>query len=131
MRWLLAFLSAPNLLNGAIALFAPQRWYTDFPFPGARWVEAFGSYNEHFIQDIGAAYLAFGVLFAVAAVRLERAWILASSLGFLVFAVPHLAIHLFVRAELSMTGYVVTNLLLGIGVVVALVTLSSTRSEEA
>lgn len=62
LRFGLIFMAVPNLLTGAWAMFFPRSWYEDFPAKGLGWVAAFGPYNEHFVQDIGGAYLAFGVL---------------------------------------------------------------------
>ncbi|MDQ3986960.1 MAG: hypothetical protein M3280_10760 [Actinomycetota bacterium] len=116
LRLGLAILAVPILQTGAWALFAPRSWYDDFPGRGLGWIAAFGDYNEHFLQDIGSAHLAFGALLVWAAIVLHKKAITAALFGFLVFAVPHFAIHVFVREELSTNGYVGTLAILGIGI---------------
>lgn len=108
MRIGLAILGIPNLIVGGWALFAPRSWYEDFPATGRGWVAVFGAYNEHFIQDIGTAYLGFGTLLVFACFRPSYLLVRGALLAFLVFAVPHLLIHVFVRESLSTTGYVGT-----------------------
>lgn len=83
------------------------------------WVAAFGRYNEHFIQDIGGAYLGFGMLLAWAAWRTTRSLARGAAIGYLVFAVPHLLIHIFVRETLSTSGYVGTIMPLAFSVALA------------
>lgn len=104
----LAIIGIPNVIVGAWALFAPQSWYDDFPAAGQGWVAAFGAFNEHFIQDIGDAYLGFGVLLLFAAMRPSFLLVRGALLGFLVFAVPHFVVHIFVRESLSTSGYIGT-----------------------
>src|SRR5687767_2743975 len=105
LRLALALLAGPNLLTGMWAMFVPRSWYEDFPGSGLGWVAAFGSYNEHFIQDIGGAYLGFGALLAWAAVRPTASLVRGAALGYLLFAGPHFVIHVFVRESLDTTGY--------------------------
>jgi hypothetical protein len=116
LRLGLAILALANLQTGAWALFAPRSWYDDFPGRGLGWIAAFGEYNEHFIQDIGNAYLAFGAVVLWAAIVLHKEAITAALLGVLVFTVPHFAIHLFVREGLSTNGYVGTLAFLTIAI---------------
>lgn len=104
----LIVLAVPNVLTGAWALFAPHSWYADFPGRGLGWVSAFGSFNEHFVQDIGGAYIAFGVLLAIAARSASRSLVMGAAIAYLFFAGPHLAIHVFVRESLSTAGYLGT-----------------------
>ena len=104
----LAVIGTPNVIVGLWALFAPQSWYDDFPAVGQGWVAAFGPFNEHFIQDIGDAYLGFGVLLLFAALRPSYSLVLGALVGFLVFTVPHFLVHIFVRESLSTSGYIGT-----------------------
>jgi len=108
IRLALVVLAVPNLVTGLWALLVPRSWYDDFPGSGLGWVAAFGEYNEHFVQDIGGAYLGFGVLLAWAAWRTTMSLARGAAIGYLVFAVPHLLIHVFVRETLSTSGYVGT-----------------------
>jgi hypothetical protein len=53
--------------NGAVMLIAPYPWY--LVVPG---VVLTGPFNDHFVRDIGAAYLACGVGAALGALDLRR-----------------------------------------------------------
>ena len=46
------------------------------------------------MRDVGALFLAIGVILLAAAWLLERRVVLVASLGFLVYAVPHAVYHL-------------------------------------
>lgn len=62
-RWLAGGLGAFNALNGVLMLTDGRHWYETVPG-----VVFTGPYNPHFVQDIGAAFLAAG------AGLLARAW---------------------------------------------------------
>jgi hypothetical protein len=108
IRIALVLLAVPNVVTGLWALLLPQSWYDDFPGRGLGWVSAFGAYNEHFIQDIGGAYLGFGGLFALAAFRPTSSLARGAAIAYLIFSIPHLLIHVFVRSGLDTTGYLGT-----------------------
>ena len=93
MRGGLGLLSLSALAVGAWALFLPRSFYEDFPSAGRAWVSALGPYNGHLLADVGAMYLALGVLLALAAVSLGRELVRASLVAWLVFAVPHFVFH--------------------------------------
>ncbi|QIN82032.1 hypothetical protein GBA63_04785 [Rubrobacter tropicus] len=93
MRGGLGLLSLSALAVGFWALLLPRSFYEDFPFPGRAWVSTSGPYNGHLIADVGAMYLALGVLLAAAAVSLGRDLVKVSLAVWLVFAVPHLVYH--------------------------------------
>ena len=84
--WWLASISA---FIGLPAALAPRAFYDDFPL-GRAWVEMLPPYNEHLVSDVGGFYIAFALLFAWAAISLQRAlvvplctaWILAALLHF-------------------------------------------------
>ena len=78
---------------GAWALFLPRSFHDDFPSAGRGWVSALGPYNGHLLADVGAMYLALGVLLALAAVSSVRELVRASLVAWLVFAVPHFVFH--------------------------------------
>jgi len=79
--------------NGLYALISPRGFYDDFP-AGRGWVEAIPAYNPHLMTDVGALFLATGVLMLLAAVRLHRPLVLAALVTWLLFAVPHTLYHL-------------------------------------
>lgn len=120
LRTVLVVLALPNLSTGFWALFAPRSWYDDFPGRALGWIAAFGDYNEHFIQDIGSAYLGFGAAFLVAAVLLSHTAAQVAAIAYLIFATPHLLIHIFVRETLTTVGYLGTLGFLGIGIALSL-----------
>ncbi len=81
---------------GLPASFAPETFYTDYPFYTSL-VSLLPPYNEHLVTDIGGLYLGFGVMFAWALFQPSRqliiplcsAWIVAQALHF-AFHVSHL-----------------------------------------
>ncbi len=89
----LGLLSLSALAVGAWALFLPRSFHEDFPSAGRGWVSALGPYNGHLLADVGAMYLALGVLLALAAVSSVRELVRASLVAWLVFAVPHFVFH--------------------------------------
>ncbi len=128
LRTVLVILALPNLSTGIWALFAPRSWYDDFPGRALGWIAAFGDYNEHFIQDIGSAYLGFGAAFLVAAIVLNPRAAQVAAIAYLVFATPHLLIHIFVRETLTTVGYLGTLGFLAIGIILSLWVLNATRA---
>lgn len=97
----LIVLAAVNVFTGFWASVDPAGWWKSFPGFGHAWVIGFGSYNEHLVRDVGGFFLAFGVLFALAAVFLDRRFGGAALVAWLFFAIPHLAFHLRNRGSLS------------------------------
>ncbi|HEV2568721.1 hypothetical protein [Sphingomonas sp.] len=84
---LAALLGAAMAANGLAMLGDPQAWYARVPG-----VTATGAYNQHFIRDIGLAYLLTGLGFIAGAVRpAQRTWLwFASSLWLAGHALFHL-----------------------------------------
>ena len=64
-------------------------------FPGfdPRLVAAEPPYNEHLVTDVGAGFLATGVVLLVAAVWANRAAIGIALLAFVAFTLPHVVYH--------------------------------------
>ena len=98
--WILAII---NLFTGVWASVDPEGWWESFPGFGHAWVIGFGGYNEHLIRDVGGFFLAFGILFALAAIYLEKRLAGGALFAWLFFAVPHLTFHLRNRGDLSST----------------------------
>lgn len=96
IRICLGVLGLSALAIGIPASFAPETFYTDYPF-FTTLVSLLPPYNEHLITDVGGLYLGFGILFIWAMVKPTRqlivplcvAWILAQALHF-AFHVSHL-----------------------------------------
>lgn len=92
-RVALMFLALQGLLVGAWALVWPRSFFDDFPGLDHHWNPVTGPYNEHFVTDVGAAYLALS-----AAAVLALAWADVRTcrlVGILwaVFSTPHLYFH--------------------------------------
>jgi hypothetical protein len=115
----LTLLAAPTVITGLWSLLAPSSWYSDYGH-GIAPPSAFGHYNEHFVQDLGSGYLGIGAVLVVASIWLHRETVRAALIGFIAFSVPHFAIHLVDGGDLSRSGYLFTNGVLAIGIVVAL-----------
>jgi AhpD family alkylhydroperoxidase len=93
VRAVLVVLGAVQTLNGLYALLDPSGFYEDFP-AGRGWVAAYPAYSEHLVRDVGALFLATGVLLLVAAVWLTRRMVVVALVTWLLFAVPHTVFHL-------------------------------------
>jgi hypothetical protein len=89
MKKLFWFFGFFNIANGLWMLFAPRAWYYRLPAG----VPDTGSFNAHFVRDIGAAFLTLGLAFCFAAPRAlrHRSVVLAAA----VFYVLHTLIHVF------------------------------------
>lgn len=89
----LMFLALQGLLVGVWALAWPRSFYDDFPGLDHHWTAVTGPYNEHFVTDVGAAYLA---LSAAAVLALAWADVRTARLAgavWAVFSTPHLYFH--------------------------------------
>ena len=93
-RTILWILNALGAFVGVWALFWPRGFYDVFPGLGFGAWAAEGPFNEHFVRDVGALYLALVAagVFAALARRADAA--VAVGIAWLVFSVPHLAYHL-------------------------------------
>lgn len=89
----LLLLAASVLPIGLWALVSPRSFYEDFPAAGRHWVSALGPYNERLISDVGAGYLALGVMLVLAGMLLQRTLVRVSRVAWLAFAIPHFAFH--------------------------------------
>ncbi|MCG7631223.1 hypothetical protein MHN80_02760 [Gordonia McavH-238-E] len=87
-------LTATSLFVGGWAYFAPLHWYDTFPGFGMQWLPPLGPYNEHFVKDVGAMYLALATLSTVAVFRMaNRTLVLVTAAAYSVFNVLHLIYH--------------------------------------
>lgn len=110
-------LAIPALLTGAWAVFAPRSWYSDFG--GNTPPSAFGAYNEHFVQDLGAGFLAVAATLVFAAVWPRREVVRVALLAFAVHTIPHFVVHLIEKGKLDQSGYLGLNGGLLFGLLVA------------
>ena len=113
LRTYLLLLAVPQVLIGVWALVDPSGWYTTFPGGGKEWLPLFGSYDEHLARDVGASFLAIGVLLLLAALWLDRRVVLAAGAAYLTYQLPHFVYHL-TADDVMTTGDQITNgILLG------------------
>lgn len=85
-RSIAAVLAAVNVLNGLVMLFAGLVWWSAVPG-----VSETGPYNPHFVQDVGAAFLAAGLALGARAWR-TRYW--PAAVAGAAFLVAHALLHL-------------------------------------
>jgi hypothetical protein len=86
-------LGVPQAAIGLWAVLAPHNWFTSFPGFDPRLVAAEPPYNEHLVSDVGAGFLATGVVVLVAAVWANRAALRTALLAIVVFTAPHVLYH--------------------------------------
>jgi hypothetical protein len=86
-------LAAPQLVVGLWAVLSPRGWYEGFPGIGPDLVAAEPPFNAHLATDAGAGFLATGAALAVAVLWGRRSGVHVALVGYLAFAVPHLAYH--------------------------------------
>ena len=89
MRALLWVFGVANIANGIWMLVSPERWYHDLPAG----VPDTGPLNLHFVRDIGAAFVTFGLGLCIGAEvpRYRRATVTLAA----VFFGLHAAIHVY------------------------------------
>lgn len=82
-----------GLMPGIWAAFLPESFYSDFPVFRPPWVGVDGPYNEHLIRDVGAMFLALGVIALVAAATASAGQARLAGLAWLIFSTLHFAYH--------------------------------------
>jgi hypothetical protein len=87
MQWAKWILPAILAINGAVMMLAPAWWYPRVPG-----VIETGPFNDHFVRDIGAAYLACAVALGWAVRDPARG--LGVAVAAAAFLTLHAAIHL-------------------------------------
>ncbi len=93
-RVCLAILIVTSLLVGVWAYFAPLNWYNTFPGMGLRWLPVLGPYNEHFVKDVGAMYLALAALSVMAFIHVTNQPLMrATAISVSIFNILHLIYH--------------------------------------
>lgn len=126
MRIGLLLLAASVLPVGLWALISPRSFHDDFPTAGRHWVSALGPYNEHLITDVGAAYLALGVLLALAGILLGRSLVRVALVSWLAFAVPHFTFHLTTLDVFPLADNIANLSVLGLAALLPLLLLAAT-----
>jgi AhpD family alkylhydroperoxidase len=107
IRGLLLALGIPQAAIGVWALVASRSFYDEFP-TGQGWVAALGPFDEHLVIDIGGLFVAIGAMMVLAAAWMRGPVVVAASISWLLFAVPHTIWHLTDLGPLS-TGDAIAN----------------------
>lgn len=94
IRYALIALAVSQASTGLWALVAPRSFYDDFPAGRGGWVSALGPYSEHMTIDYGSLSLALVSFLVVAAVVLDRRFVMAAAGAYLVWSLPHFVYHM-------------------------------------
>ena len=93
-RMILVVLAISTAALGIWAYFVPHSWYVTFPGGGQHWLPPLGPYNEHFVKDIGAMFLALTVLSCAGLVYVKNEAVVRTVAAVaLAFGVLHLIYH--------------------------------------
>jgi hypothetical protein len=94
-RGLLALLTFTGFVVGLWAYAAPGHWYDTFPGMGMSWIPQLGPYNEHFIKDVGAFFLALALLSVFALIHITNVTLVRVTAGtWTVFNLLHFVFHM-------------------------------------
>lgn len=89
----LLVLALQGAFVGAWALVGPRSFYDSFPGFGRHWTAVTGPYNEHFVTDVGAAYLALAAAAVLALAWADLRTCRLAGAAWAVFSTPHLSFH--------------------------------------
>ena len=121
--WIVAILGMLHLAWGVGAVAAPRWFFDNFPGFGRHWTAAYPPYNEHLMTDVGAAFLALGVILLIAAAMRDRKVTNVVLIGLLVFSTSHLIFHARHPGTLEGPDLVASLVSLALGVVVPVILL--------
>ena len=114
------------LAIGLPASFAPETFYTDYPFFTAL-VKLLPPYNEHLITDIGGLYLGFGVMFLWATFQPARQLIIPLCTAWIVAQALHFAFHISHLTGFTTTDAVAQQIGLAVYLVLAIIPIAMLR----
>lgn len=120
IRICLGVLALTALSIGIPAAFAPETFYTDFPFFTAL-VKLLPPYNEHLITDVGGLYVGFGFMLGWATISPSRQLVLPLCWGWVIAQALHFAFHISHLTGFTTTDAVTQQIGLAFYVFVALV----------
>jgi len=126
IRICLGVLGLSALSIGIPAAFAPETFYTDFPFYTAL-VKLLPPYNEHLVTDIGGLYLGFAVLFIWALVKPSRQLIVPVCSAWIVAQALHFAFHIGHLTGFTTTEAIGQTIGLGLYILVAIIPIALLR----
>lgn len=133
-RVLLGLLAVLGITPGIWAAALPESFYNDFPAIRSAWVSGDGPYNEHLLRDVGAFFIAIGVLAAFAAISGRMLAARLAGTAWLVFSGIHAAYHLthlHVYSEHIDQWLNAVTLLGSIGLAIAVLVIPARRSTPA
>ena len=112
------------------ALLAPRYFYDSFPL-GASWVDRLPPFNQHLITDVGGFYLAFALLFAWAAVTLQRPLVVPLCIVWAVAALVHFVYHVTHLDGFDAADAIAQTVLLALVVAVPLIAAAAAPRERS
>ena len=119
-RSVLAILGAAGAVTGVWAYVAPRHWYDHFPGLGMSWLPQLGPYNEHFVKDIGAMFLAMAALTAVTFLLVaNQTLVRVTAVMWLVFNTLHCIYHLSMLQMYNSQDATLNAILLSLAVLAA------------
>ncbi len=119
-RSVLAILGATGAVTGVWAYVAPRHWYDNFPGLGMSWLPQLGPYNEHFVKDVGAMFLALATLTAVTFLLVtNQTLVRVTAATWLVFNTLHCIYHLSMVQMYNTRDATVNGILLPLAVLAA------------
>jgi hypothetical protein len=128
-RSVLAILGGSGAVTGLWAYVAPRHWYQTFPGFGMSWLPSLGPYNEHFVKDVGAMFLALAAVTAVTFVLVaNQTLVRVTALMWLVFNTLHCVYHLSMLHMYNTRDATLNGILLPLLVLAALALFSPVRS---
>ncbi len=126
IRICLGVLGLSALSIGLPASFAPETFYTDYPFYTAL-VKLLPPYNEHLITDVGGLYLGFGVMFVWAMIKPSRQLVVPLCAGWIAAQALHFAFHISHLTGFTTTQSVSQTIGLGLYLLIALIPIAMLR----
>ena len=119
-------LALSALSIGLPAAFAPETFYTDFPFYTSL-VSLLPPYNEHLVTDVGGLYLGFGVMFGWALFQPSRQLVVPLCGGWIVAQALHFAFHVSHLTGFTTSQAAGQTIGLGLYIVIALIPIALLR----
>lgn len=120
VRICLGVLALSALSIGIPASFAPETFYTDYPFYTAL-VKLLPPYNEHLITDVGGLYLGFSLMLVWATIKPSRQLVVPLCWGWIIAQALHFAFHIGHLTGFTTSQAVGQTIGLGLYVLIALV----------